>query len=113
MGTNVISPEDDNVSRLVEMIATRYPAAEEMDAYERLLRDAMSGDATLFAREDYVEEAWRIVDPILQAPPPLHPYEPNTWGPASVGGCVSPPGGWHDPVPNGAASCSAGSDKGA
>ena len=49
------------------MVGTRLPRAEEMDAYERVLGDAMQGDATLFAREDYVEEAWRIVDPVLKA----------------------------------------------
>ena len=51
----------------VEMVASRHPRPEEMDAYERVLGDAMAGDATLFAREDYVEEAWRIVDPVLKA----------------------------------------------
>ena len=55
-----------------------------MDAYERVLGDAMAGDATLFAREDYVEEAWRIVDPVLKAGTPVHEYEPKTWGPAEV-----------------------------
>ena len=48
----------------------RYPRAGEMDAYERVLGDAMAGDPTLFAREDYVEEAWRIVDPVLKAGTP-------------------------------------------
>ena len=51
----------------VELLASHHPGAEEMDAYERVLGDAMAGDATLFAREDYVEEAWRIVDPVLKA----------------------------------------------
>ena len=50
-----------------EMLGTHDPRADEMDAYERVLGDAMDGDATLFAREDYVEEAWRIVDPVLKA----------------------------------------------
>jgi glucose-6-phosphate 1-dehydrogenase len=111
IGTNVISPEDDNVSRLVEMIATQYPAAEEMDAYERLLRDAMAGDSTLFARQDYVEEAWRIVDPILKSPPPLHTYGSGVWGPAETHSHMTPPGGWHVPVPNGAAPCGEASEK--
>ena len=53
-----------------------------MDAYERVLTDAMAGDATLFARQDYVEEAWRIVDPALKAETPVFQYEPQTWGPA-------------------------------
>ena len=68
-----------------------------MDAYERVLSDAMAGDATLFAREDYVEEAWRIVDPVLKAGTPVHEYEPKTWGPAEVES-VTPPGGWSNPV---------------
>jgi glucose-6-phosphate 1-dehydrogenase len=69
-----------------------------MDAYERVLGDAMSGDASLFAREDYVEEAWRIVDPILKAETPVYRYEPNSWGPREVEESVSPVGGWHNPV---------------
>ncbi|MCB9849569.1 MAG: glucose-6-phosphate dehydrogenase [Phycisphaerales bacterium] len=96
--TNAIAPDDETKSQPVEMIASRYPRADEMDAYERLLGDAMAGDATLFARQDYVEEAWRIVDPILNSDTPIHEYEPNTWGPADTTGCVTPPGGWHDPV---------------
>jgi glucose-6-phosphate 1-dehydrogenase len=59
----------------------------------------MEGDATLFAREDYVEEAWRIVDPALQARTPVADYDPGTWGPADVDQRVSPPGGWQNPVP--------------
>ena len=74
------------------------PAADEMDAYERLLGDAMDGDATLFAREDYVEEAWRIVDPVLKADTPVYEYEPKTWGPVEVDQIVSPAGGWRNPT---------------
>jgi glucose-6-phosphate 1-dehydrogenase len=62
-----------------------------------VLGDAMAGDATLFAREDYVEEAWRIVDPVLKAGTPLYGYEPRSWGPREVEGRVSPVGGWHNP----------------
>jgi len=61
----------------------------------------MAGDATLFAREDYVEEAWRIVDPVLTAKTAVHEYEPNTWGPAEVDKKVVPPGGWQDPTVTG------------
>jgi glucose-6-phosphate 1-dehydrogenase len=68
-----------------------------MDAYERVLGDAMRGDATLFAREDYVEEAWRIVDPVLQDSTPIYGYEPGTWGPSEVDSRVAPPGGWVNP----------------
>ena len=68
-----------------------------MEAYERVLGDAMAGDATLFAREDYVEEAWRIVDPVLKAGTPLYEYEKGAWGPSEVNQSVLPPGGWHNP----------------
>jgi len=68
-----------------------------MEAYERLLGDAMAGDATLFARQDYVEEAWRIVDPVLKASTPVYPYDQQSWGPKEVGANVTPPGGWDCP----------------
>jgi glucose-6-phosphate 1-dehydrogenase len=98
LGANVISFANESVSQPVEMIASHHPRADEMDAYERLLGDAMAGDSTLFAREDYVEEAWRIVDPILKADADPQVYEPNTWGPANLGEGLTPPGGWYDPV---------------
>ena len=79
-----MAPGEETRSQTAEMLATRHPHAEEMDAYERVLGDAMQGDATLFAREDYVEEAWRIVDPVLKAGTPVYEYEPGTWGPEEV-----------------------------
>ena len=97
---NAIATNDDTLNEPVEIAWGHCPLAEEMDAYERVLGDAMAGDATLFAREDYVEEAWRIVDPVLKAGTPIHEYEPNTWGPAETEG-IAPPGGWHNPVLNG------------
>lgn len=96
-GLNVTSPLEESQSVLSELLASRHPYAKEMDAYERVLGDAMSGDATLFAREDYVEEAWRIVDPVLKSPTPLFEYEPNSWGPQEVER-VTPLGGWRNPV---------------
>src|SRR5262245_56698704 len=59
-------------------------------------------DATLFAREDYIEEAWRIVDPILNNASPVYAYEPGTWGPREVDSLLLPPGGWHNPMPSAA-----------
>ena len=97
-GLNAISPENESVSLSRELLAGRHPAAEEMDAYERVLGDAMAGDATLFAREDYVEEAWRIVDPVLKAGTPVYEYKAKTWGPKEVESRVTPPGGWQNPV---------------
>ena len=100
-GFNVTSPLEESQSVLSELMASRHPCGREMDAYERVLGDAMAGDATLFAREDYVEEAWRIVDPALKSGTPLYEYEPRTWGPAEVQS-VEPPGGWRNPAVNGA-----------
>ena len=81
----------------VELVACRHPRPEEMEPYERVLTDAMAGDATLFARQDYVEEAWRIVDPVLKAPTPVCVYEPHTWGPQEDCRHLIPPGGWDTP----------------
>jgi glucose-6-phosphate 1-dehydrogenase len=98
IGINVIAPGQDTVSGIAEMVAPHLPRADEMDAYERELGDAMPGDATLFAREDYVEEAWRIVDPVLKTHTPVHEYEPGTWGPKEVDARVSPLDGWQNPI---------------
>ncbi|HMJ25456.1 MAG TPA: hypothetical protein VK475_06490, partial [Pyrinomonadaceae bacterium] len=99
-GLNAVTPEDESQSRLIELQVDRRTSSKEMEAYERVLTDAIMGDATLFAREDYVEEAWRIVDPILKGDTPVHEYEPKTWGPSETHS-VKPPGGWHNPVLNG------------
>jgi len=96
-GMNAIAPNSESDSQLVELTFHRQLGGGDMDAYERVLTDAMAGDATLFARQDYVEEAWRIVDPALKADTPVFEYEPQTWGPREVER-VTPPGGWHDPV---------------
>ena len=98
IGANTIKPGTETTSITAEMLASRHPGAGEMDAYERVLGDAMAGDPTLFAREDNVEEAWRIVDPVLKAGTPVYEYEPGTWGPKEVEQSVTPPGGWQDPT---------------
>ncbi len=95
-GLNVLASAEDT-GQSVELLASHHPGADEMDAYERVLGDAMAGDASLFAREDYVEEAWRIVDPVLKAGTPVYGYERSSWGPGEVDQSVSPPGGWHNP----------------
>jgi glucose-6-phosphate 1-dehydrogenase len=97
-GLNVIAPGKETVSQTDEMVVSQHPRADEMDAYERVLGDAMAGDATLFAREDYVEEAWRIVDPVLKANTPIKEYDPKTWGPSDVDQSVAPVGGWQNPI---------------
>ena len=82
----------------VELVVTESPA-DDMPPYERLLGDAMKGDAGLFAREDMVEAAWRVVDPILGNKTPAIPYLPGTWGPEEAARIATRAGGWHDPEP--------------
>ncbi len=98
LGLNRMAPLTESAGELTEILGVAHPPAAEMDAYERVLSDAMAGDATLFAREDYVEEAWRIVDPALKAGTPVYEYEPNTWGPAQIAEKVTPPDGWQNPA---------------
>jgi glucose-6-phosphate 1-dehydrogenase len=97
MGMVVMGADETMDGIAIEMVANRRACPEEMEAYERVLGDAMAGDPSHFARQDYVEEAWRIIDPILKAGTPLFEYEKNTWGPAAVADSVMPPGGWHNP----------------
>lgn len=75
---------NDRVGLPAELVASRHPSTGEMDAYERVLGEAIHGDVTLFAREDYVEEAWRIVDPVLAANTPVYEYDAGTWGSPEV-----------------------------
>lgn len=81
----------------VELQACEYSYSEDVLPYEELLADAIQGDQTHFAREDYVEEAWRIVQPVLGNATPLHFYEPGTWGPAEAEPLPSTDGGWRNP----------------
>jgi glucose-6-phosphate 1-dehydrogenase len=97
MGMTVMAPGDEMVGETFEMLASQQPVAGRMGDYERVLGAAMEGDTSYFARQDYVEEAWRIVDPVLRGGTPIYPYEPNTWGPDEVAR-VTPPGGWHQPL---------------
>lgn len=94
LGTKAKIPGEAMVGERIELVA-RHCSGDEMDPYERLLGDAVKGDATLFAREDGVEAAWRIVQPILEIPTSLHEYEPNTWGPCEADRLIE--GGWHTP----------------
>jgi glucose-6-phosphate 1-dehydrogenase len=84
------------VEESVELLACRDRRGM-IDAYDRLLSDAMQGDPVLFARQDEVEQAWRIVDPVLAAPPPLEVYEPGSWGPAAAARLAASQGEWHTP----------------
>src|SRR5437879_1427987 len=97
MGMMALAPGEGLSLQTGEMVASHSPRADEMDAYERVLGAAMAGDSSLFAREDYVEEAWRIVEPVLKKNTPIYQYSPNTWGPDEVER-VTPPGGWQNPI---------------
>src|SRR5215475_12602616 len=98
LGMMSLDPHAEGLSfQSAEMVASHSPQADEMDAYERVLGAAMEGDATLFAREDYLEEAWRIVDPVLRKSTPVYQYQTNTWGPREVER-VTPVDGWSNPT---------------
>jgi glucose-6-phosphate 1-dehydrogenase len=100
IGARAKTPGEQMVGRPVELSV--YEGAEQgsegrMDAYERLLGDVMAGDPTLFARQDVVEAAWAIVDPVIHGPTALHEYEPGTWGPKEADRLVESVGGWNTP----------------
>ena len=98
LGGRVKRPGPLMVPMPVELSAVKYTANDEMDAYERLLTDAMKGDQLLFVRQDAVEAAWAIVDPILGDCCPTESYEPGTWGPPDSRELAADIGGWHDPI---------------
>jgi glucose-6-phosphate 1-dehydrogenase len=99
LGARIKKPGEQMVSEPTELKVMHQTGADEMDAYERLLGDAMAGDATLFSRQDGVEAAWAIVDPILGGATPVHQYEPGTWGPPDAARLTADVGGWHAPTP--------------
>lgn len=97
LGTCVLAPGEERSGEPAELLAT-HSEDPGLDAYDRLLGEAMKGDMTMFAREDYVETAWQIVDPVLKAHTPLYEYQSGTWGPTEVSEILQPPGGWHNPA---------------
>ena len=82
----------------VELTVSKHEDPTAMSAYEELLTDAINGISARFARQDYVEEAWRIVAPVLDGATPVHEYEPGTWGPSDALIRIAPQGGWIDPA---------------
>ena len=99
IGARAKRPGEGMSGRPVELLVvdqTEQQGAEgRLGDYERLLGDAMSGDATLFARQDVVEAAWAIVDPVLHGPSPMYEYEPGSWGPPQADKLVADVGGWN------------------
>jgi glucose-6-phosphate 1-dehydrogenase len=84
--------------RQTELVIMEESDPAGMGAYEELLLDALRGNSARFARQDYVEQAWRIVDPVLGDRVLLHEYEPGTWGPPEANGLIAADGGWFDPT---------------
>lgn len=97
LGVNVKKLGEKLEGEKIELVAS-HKGPDEMKPYERLLGDAINDDAALFAREDSVEAAWRIVNPILGDASPLFIYAPDTWGPDEVGKTLSPCDGWSNPT---------------
>jgi glucose-6-phosphate 1-dehydrogenase len=85
----------------IELTVRHHPAEVLPAPYERLLGDALEGDPSLFARQDTVEAAWRIVEPVLDGAVAVHQYRPGTWGPRQASRLA--PCGWHNPAPRGPA----------
>ena len=85
----------------IELTVRHHPAEMLPAPYERLLGDALEGDPSLFARQDTVEAAWRIVEPVLDGVVPVRHYRPGTWGPRQAARLK--PSGWHNPAPRGTA----------
>ena len=88
----------------VELIARHEPRSETLP-YERLLRDALRGDPSLFTRDDSVEAAWQVIEQVLANAAPVQEYEPGSWGPSAAAGIVASDEGWHDPKPEASAPC--------
>jgi glucose-6-phosphate 1-dehydrogenase len=94
LGAHTKLPGERMTGHPVELSICRTPV-DEMSAYERLIGDAMRGDATLFARQDGIEEAWRIVDPVVDAGIKGDIYEPGTWGPEAADKLIGAVSSWH------------------
>ncbi|MDQ3446625.1 MAG: glucose-6-phosphate dehydrogenase, partial [Pseudomonadota bacterium] len=95
-GARVKRAGDEMLGEPVELVARRSPAGADLP-YDRLISDAIRGDASLFTRDDSVEAAWRVVEPILDNAAPPAKYKPGTWGPAAATAVVAGKEGWHNP----------------
>jgi glucose-6-phosphate 1-dehydrogenase len=99
IGARVKRPGEAFVSNSTELRVAHRASGDELTPYERLLGDAMDGDAMLFAREDGVEAAWTVVQGILGDPEPALEYDPGSWGPSEALTLAADIGGWRDPAP--------------
>jgi len=98
IGARVKRPGEEMTSERTELKVVQRPSDKDLAPYERLLGDAMTGDPVLFSRQDGVEAAWAVVDPVLGDVTPLHQYEPGSWGPAQAEALTAAVGGWQTPV---------------
>ena len=98
LGARVKHQGEHMIGDQTELRFIDHPDGDELDAYERLLGDAMQGDGTLFARQDTVEAAWAVVEPVLGNVTPAYEYEPGTWGPVAAERLTAAIGGWHAPT---------------
>jgi len=98
IGARAKAPGEAMLGEEIEL-AVQHQAPEEMEPYERLIGDAMLGDATLFGDEESVEATWAVVDPIVGGETPVYPYDPGTWGPPEASRIVARHGAWHSPLP--------------
>jgi len=98
LGASAKRAGEGMIGEPTELTLMRQKSSDEMDAYERLLGDAMDGDATLFARQDAVEAAWAIVDPLISAAGEPERYEPGSWGPTTADRLTLDVGGWNPPI---------------
>jgi glucose-6-phosphate 1-dehydrogenase len=96
LGARSKKPGESLEGEDVELVLSRSPA-HDIEPYERLLTNALAGDGTLFARQDGVEAAWAVVDPILNEPTPVYEYEPGTWGPSQADAIIAPYDCWNNP----------------
>jgi glucose-6-phosphate 1-dehydrogenase len=96
-GVRVKRPGAKMTAMMTELAAVKDSPGDEVDAYERLLTDAMRGDALLFVREDAVEVSWAVVNKVLGNAAPLHFYEPGSWGPLEANQLAKDIGGWNNP----------------
>src|SRR5579862_1798216 len=97
LGARAKRPGEALLGEAVELFA-RHQSGEERPPYQRLIGDARKGDQSLFAREDSVEAAWKVIDPVLHAEPPIHEYVKGSWGPAAASSVMADGDHWHDPA---------------
>ena len=99
LAARVKHPGEEFVGDQRELLLLNAQPNEEQP-YERLLGDALAGAGALFTREDTIEAAWAVVDPVLDTHDRAHLYPPGSWGPKQADTLIAPHGRWHNPVPD-------------